>query len=322
MFVRMAMVISLLIMVCPAWAASGSFDDWLADFRAEALNQGISQEVVQNILYDVKLLPRVLELDRKQPEHKITFAQYKKKILAQSRIDRGRSKMRDHHTVLNEVAQQSGVSPSMVVALWGLETSYGANTGGFDVINALATLAYDGRRSAFFRGELIQAMKILQAGHISRAKMKGSWAGAMGQNQFMPSSFQKLAIDGDGDGHKNIWTNTQDVFASSANYLKKNGWRTGEKWGRKVSVPRGKDLPVGLDVQKNLTDWAALGVRMPDGQPIPIRPDLKASLIQPDGAGGASYLVYENFRVLMRWNRSTYFALSAGILSDLIEHKG
>lgn len=202
------------------------------------------------------------------------------------------------------------------MALWGLETSYGAYTGGFSVIQALATLAYDERRSTYFRGELIQALKIVDAGHIKAEEMQGSWAGAMGQCQFMPSSFSNHAMDGDGDGRIDIWNSIPDVLTSAANYLHEAGWETGYTWGRTVQVPEtlNQDL-LGLDTRMLLQEWADLGVKRARGAPLPTV-DIEASLIQPDGAGGDAWLVYHNFRVILKWNRSNAFAVAVGTLAD------
>lgn len=220
---------------------------------------------------------------------------------------------------LEQAAQKYGVPPHYIVALWGIETSYGNNTGGFKVVPALATLAYDGRRSEFFRGELMNALKILQEGHIAPSEMKGSWAGAMGQNQFMPSSFNAYAVDGNGDGRRDIWTTLPDVFASSANYLSKHGWDNEQRWGRQVSLPSGFSKSMAdLDVKKSLSEWSRLGVKLTTGGNIPTSPDLQASIVAPDGLDGPAFLVYDNYRVIMRWNKSTYFATSVGLLADAI----
>ena len=226
---------------------------------------------------------------------------------------------RKHRAELEKAAQKYGVPANYIVALWGIETSYGDNTGGFKVIPALATLAHDGRRSTFFRKELINALKILDAGHISSANMKGSWAGAMGQNQFMPSSFHAFAVDGNGDGKRDIWTSLPDVFASTANYLSKSGWKEDERWGRKVKLPQGfsKSL-TGKKIKKPLSEWASMGITLPSGAPIPQADGIRASVITPDGLNGPAYLAYDNYRVIMKWNNSTYFATSVGLLADLI----
>jgi membrane-bound lytic murein transglycosylase B len=206
------------------------------------------------------------------------------------------------------------------VALWGIETSYGAWSGSTPVIGALATLAYDGRRAEFFRRELMDALRILDEGHVEADAMLGSWAGAMGQSQFMPSSYVRNAVDYDGDGRRDIWGTLPDVFASIANYLAKAGWNDRYTWGREVGLPAalGEGLD-GLEVRRPLPAWNDLGVRRADGAALPLVA-LDASLLRTDDGQGPAYLVYGNFRVLMAWNRSTYFGLTVGQLSDLIAH--
>ncbi|MCK6417454.1 MAG: lytic murein transglycosylase [Alphaproteobacteria bacterium] len=311
----------LCILALPAWAGQG-FERWVQDFKREALTQGISPDTVTAALGEAQYLPRVIKLDRAQARPGISFGDYKRRVITQHRIDQGRAMRQKYSKSLHQAEARYNVPGSVIVALWGLETSYGKNTGGFDVISALATLAYDGRRSDFFRGELLTALRILDEGHIERAAMKGSWAGAMGQNQFMPSSFVKLAVDGNGDGRKDIWTSETDVFASTAHYLHQNGWNPHQRWGRKVKAPATLKGQSGLDVQKSLAEWQALGVRLPDGKDLPQEQTIKASLLQPDGPQGPSYLAYDNFRVIMHWNKSTYFALTVGLLSDLVAQDG
>lgn len=300
-----------------AAAPDAGFDSWLDGFRAEARGKGIADETMDAAFTGLTPNPRVVELDRKQPEGRITFARYFQNTVSDVRIRKGRSLHAENAEVLRRVAGTYGVPSKVVVALWGVETSFGANTGNFSIIRSLATLAYEGRRAEFFRGELLKALQIMEAEHYSPEKLIGSWAGAMGQCQFMPSSYLKWAVDFDGDGHRDIWATRADVFGSAANYLKQNGWVPGEGWGRPVKVPAGfaKSL-TGLEVKKSLADWQALGIRQRDGADLPSA-EMTASLINP-GEEGAYWLVYENFRVIMRWNRSTYFALSVLSLADQI----
>lgn len=299
--------------------ASGDVAQWVTEFKKDARQSGISEQVIDAAMAGFKPNPRIIELDRKQPEGTMTFAQYKKRVISDARIAQGRRLYREHRDILERVAGEYGVPAQYVVALWGIETSYGNNTGGFNVPHALATLAYDGRRSSFFRKELLNALKIIDAGHIDGKTMKGSWAGAMGQNQFMPSSFHAYAVDGNGDGKRDIWTSLPDVFASTANYLSKSGWKDDQKWGRRVVLPKSfsKDM-VGLDVKRDLATWKKLGVVLPNGTPIPVVEGMKASVVAPDGLSGPAYLAYGNYRVIMRWNKSTYFATSVGLLADQI----
>lgn len=301
---------------------SKDFHQWLKEARTEARARGISERTVAKALPDtLKPIARIIELDRKQPEKTKTFEQYLDAIVDKTRVEKGRTRYLNYKTLLNKVGEAYGVDPQVIVALWGVETNYGANTGGYDVVNALATLAYDGRREQFFREELFKALKILDEGHISHADMKGSWAGAMGQCQFMPSSFTRFAEDFNGDGRRDIWTTEADVFASAANYLSKSGWKKGEPWGRKVHLPAGLDRTlIGLETNRKLQFWHDKGVRLADGKtPVPFEGAYFGSIIQPDGPGTAAFLVYENYRVIMKWNKSNYFATSVGLLSDRIK---
>jgi membrane-bound lytic murein transglycosylase B len=303
-----------------AHAQSGSFDDWLAQFRQEALAEGINATALDRALDGVRPIPRVIELDRRQPEGRLTFREYNQRVLSPSRIERGRELMREHRGLLDRVAADYGVQPRFIVALWGIESSYGSFTGEFPVIGALATLAYDGRRAAFFRKELLQALRIVDQGDVVPEQMMGSWAGAMGQSQFMPSSYLAHAVDYDGDGRRDIWTSPPDVFASIANYLAKAGWNDRYTWGRQVQLSDHLDAQAaGLEIVKPLPEWHALGVKRSNGDDLPVVA-LDASLLRMDEGQGPAYLVYNNFRVLMAWNRSTNFALTVGELADLIDH--
>jgi membrane-bound lytic murein transglycosylase B len=270
----------------------------------------------------VKLIERVIELDRSQPEFTLTFAQYLERVVPVSRQNRAKARFDEHRDLLKEIGQTYGVQPRFVVALWGIETDFGRVQGGFKVIPALVTLAYDGRRSEFFRKELMDALHIIEEGHISAEEMNGSWAGAMGQSQFMPSSFRQYAQDYDKDGHKDIWTTQSDVFASAANYLKSVGWQDDMTWGREVKLPSSgvasPDKAMALHdnkTKKSLPEWAKLGVLSADGSALPTRP-LQARLVLPDGADGPAYLVYANYEAILRWNRSNYFAIAVGTLAD------
>lgn len=302
-----------------ARAADQDFSAWLKGVRAEARREGVSEKTIAAALPDTLApIPRVIELDRKQPESTTTFDDYLKRIVSTDRVEKGRTRMLNYRSLLARVSETYGVEPQFIVALWGVETNYGAITGGYGVVPALATLAHDGRRSAYFRGELINALKIVDQGHIRLADMKGSWAGAMGQTQFMPSSFFRFAEDFNGDGRRDIWGTQADVFASAANYLSKSGWKKGQPWGHRVTVPAGLDRGLlGVDNIQSIDYWHAKGIRLEDGKPVP-KGAYSASLIQPGGAGTSAYLVYDNFQVILKWNRSSYFATSVGQLADRI----
>ncbi|WP_292905649.1 lytic transglycosylase domain-containing protein [Niveispirillum sp.] len=307
-------------LVVPGAAAAPDFQQWLGDLKAEALREGLRPATVDLALTGIAPIPRILELDGKQPERTVTFDTYLSRTVTKARIKKARERMVTHKALLTQMSKKYGVPARFIVALWGMETDFGGNMGGFKVVDALATLAYDGRRSAFFRGELLKALRILDEGHIAPDRMLGSWAGAMGQCQFMPSSFFKFAQDGDGDGKRDIWTTHADVFASTANYLATVGWKTDQTWGRAVRLPKGADSAAwsGMDKQAQpLSAWARRGLRSADGKPLP-KANMEAWLVQPDGPKGKAFLVYGNYRTIMDWNRSTYFATAVGILADHI----
>jgi len=299
-----------------ARAAESDFTAFLAGVRRDAVGQGIRTPTVDVALRGAQFLPHVIELDRKQPERVLTFGEYLEKVVTPQRKEDARHELAANRALLDAIWRRYGVEPPIIVALWGLESDFGRIPGNYPVVSALATLAFDGRRSAYFRSELIAALRILDQGHIRVEDMTGSWAGAMGQCQFMPSSFLGYAVDYDGDGRRDIWNDRADVLASIANYIGRLGWRGGESWGREVQVPHGFDSRfTGLEVRRPTGEWGRLGVRSSDAGPLATREN-EASLVMPDGANGPALLVYENFRVIMRWNKSTYFAASVGYLAD------
>jgi membrane-bound lytic murein transglycosylase B len=311
-------VLVLAWLMRPALADAPPFDVWLDGLRQDAIEQGIGPATLDAALTGLTPIARVIELDRRQPEGRLSYQQYNQRVLSPTRIERGRQLYREHQDLLERVARDYGVQAPVIVALWGVESTYGTYHGEFPVIGALATLAYDGRRAPFFRRELLRALKIIDHGDVTPERMTGSWAGAMGQNQFMPSSYDAYAVDYDRDGRRDIWTSLPDVFASIANYLAKAGWNDRRTWGRKVRLPSTIDGELaGLERRKPLPQWQALGIRQDDGADLPAIP-VSASLLRTDDGQGPCYLVYNNFRVLMAWNRSTYFALTVGELADLI----
>ncbi len=302
--------------------ASEDFETWLAGFKEEALAKGYDAAFLDRNLAGISPIERVLELDQRQPEFSLTFWGYLNKVISDKRIERGRKLLKQHAGLLAEVQRKHGVQPRFLVAFWGLETNFGDYLGGFPVLGALATLAHDERRAEFFRAELFHALKIVKDGHIAAKDMKGSWAGAMGQPQFMPSTFVNNASDGDGDGKIDIWGDLDDVFHSAANYLKNVGWNGEETWGREVRLPKGFDLElIDLGIRKHIRDWQALGVRRANGADLPTA-DIEGSLVLPAGAAGPAFLVYGNYRSILNWNRSTFYALAVGYLSDRLQGRG
>ena len=299
-----------------AIAAQGDFSSFLYLVRREAAAQGIRSGTVDLALSRAQYLPHVVELDRHQPEQVLTFAQYLQKTVSPQRIDNGRRELDDNRALLGSVWRRYEVEPRFIVALWGMESDFGRITGNYMVVSSLATLAYDGRRGPYFRGELISALRILDQGNVGVGAMTGSWAGAMGQCQFMPSTFLRYAVDFDGDGRRDIWGDRADVLGSIANFLAHLGWRNGESWGRRVLLPAGFDTHwSGLGVRRPTGEWSRMGVRALDARPLGAH-EVEASLVMPDGAGGPALLVYDNFRTIMRWNKSTYFAAAVGYLAD------
>jgi membrane-bound lytic murein transglycosylase B len=305
-------------------AASQDFKSWLNNLKTDAENYGISKPVISKALPDtLSPIPRILELDRAQPEGSPDFDKYLKSVVSPQRIEKGREKILTHRRLLTEVENAYNVDRQVIVALWGVETMYGRNTGSYDVVNALATLAYDGRRGPYFREELFKALKILDEGHIRLTQMKGSWAGAMGQSQFMPSSFFKFAVDHNKDGRRDIWHTEADVFASTANYLALCGWKKGVPWGRKIRLPANIDRQLlGVNTVETLQSWHDKGIRLPNGAAVPFEGEYQASIVQPGGPGTQAYIVYDNYRVLMQWNKSTFFATAVGLLADSLNISG
>ena len=323
---RIFTVFIVMIITLPFGISSSLSDDtfqaWLDVLRTDALTAGISENTVNTALANAELREKVVKYDRNQPEFKLTYPIYLKKVVTAGRVAKGKRLWAEHKDLLEEIGLHYGVQPRFIVALWGIESGYGRHTGGFSVINALATMAYDGRRAKFFRKELIEALKIIDEGHIAALDMKGSWAGAMGQCQFMPSSFRAYAQDWDKDGKTDIWTNKADVFASIANYLKNAKWRDDLTWGRQVRLPEGFDGTELADqkIVKTMDEWRQLGILNVDGAPLPDR-NLKSRLVLPDGDEAMAFIVYSNFDSTLRWNRSNYFALAVGALSDAMAYQ-
>jgi membrane-bound lytic murein transglycosylase B len=307
--------------------ADASFTAWLETARKDALKRGITPATVTSALGNIAPIPRVIELDNRQPEFTNTFTRYLNNAVTDKRIAEGRALMQTHAALLAQLERQYGVPGRFLVAFWGLETNFGRVQGDYPVVNALATLAYDGRRGAMFRDEMFNAMTILDRGHISLAKMKGSWAGAMGQTQFMPSTFLKYAVDEDKNGHIDIWGSVPDALGSGAHYLQSLGWDGTRTWGREVELPDGFDVGLASldtdakEAMKPLSEWAALGVRRVGGGTLPAQ-DVQASLVLPSGSRGPAFLLYENYRTILKWNRSAFYAIAVGHLADRLTGAG
>lgn len=301
----------------PAHAQS-DFDGWLAAFRQDAAAQGISAATLDAALTGIKPVERVVALDRRQPEFLQTFSGYLEQRVTASRVERGRALLQTHAALLDAAEQKHGVPKSVLVAFWGLETNYGGTLGNHNIPVSLATLAYDGRRSAFFRSQLLDALRIIDAGHVSAANMKGSWAGAMGHMQFMPSTFRAYAVDGDGDARIDLWQSLPDAMLSAANYLQRAGWRAGEPAAIEVRAPKDFDWGrASIARRVPVAEWTALGVRAADGSSLPAAGG--AGIVLPQGWQGPAFMVFDNFDVVMRWNRSVNYALAVARLAHRLE---
>ena len=303
----------------PAGAVQGAaFGQCVAGLRSLAAEQGYPPETLDAAFADIRQSQRVLRLDRQQPEFFFTFWDYIERTVTNHRVERGRRLLERHHDILQNVYRDFGVRPEYLLAFWGLETNYGNVLGGFSVLNALATLACDERRGEFFTKEFFSALKIVEAENIPVKKLRGSWAGAMGHTQFLPSVFLEHALDFDADGRRDIYGSLPDVFASSANYLRAIGWQPGERWGREVIAPKNFDWSLANpQIKKPISEWNTLGIKTAFGDALPAV-DIEGSVIAPAGFRGPAFLVYGNFDVAMRWNRSTSYALAVGILADRI----
>ena len=299
----------------PASGQFANFSAWKADFADRARIAGISESTVQGFLATARFLPRVVELDRAQPEFTRTAWQYLDGAVSPQRIAQGRRKMQEYAAALGNASQRYGVPAAVVTAIWGMESNYGGNFGNISTINALATLAYDGRRAQWAGQELLAALRIIDNGDIDASRMLGSWAGAMGHTQFLPSVFLRYAIDADGDGHRDIWGSIADVTASTANYLSQSGWNLDEPWGVEVRLPPGFDYArAELSERAGSGQWAAEGVQAANGRPLPTLAG--ASIITPVGAHGPTFLVGTNFRAILRYNNSINYALAVALLAD------
>jgi membrane-bound lytic murein transglycosylase B len=312
------------VVLCLPWRAvadqpepAQDFASFIAGVKSEAEGKGFNSQTLA-VLDTLSPIDKVVELDRRQPEFTITFQAYLKSIMKPERVAKGRKLIRQNKELLDEIGKKYHVQPRFVVALWGIESGFGQSMGNYSILSSLATLAWEGRRAAFFRGELFNALTILDKGDVPAAQMRGSWAGAMGQCQFMPSTYLKYAQDWDGDGRRDIWQNRGDVLASTANYLSQIGWHDDRGWGRPVRLPKNFDRHlIGLDTKKTMKQWSSLGILAADGKKLPARSwDMSVVMATPDD--GPAFLVTDNYRAIMTWNRSTLFALSVGHLADAL----
>lgn len=299
----------------PAEVQQQRLEAWLAAFRAQARQAGIDEATLQDAFSEVRYLPRIIELDRAQPEFTRSVWHYLDTAVSVQRVERGLERLAQARAELDAAAARYGVPAEVIAAIWGIESNFGSDVGSTPVIDALATLALDGRREAWARDQLLGALKILQRGDIERPRLVGSWAGAMGQTQFIPSAFLAYAVDADGDGRRDLWTSMADVAASTAHFLSRSGWQPGQPWGVEVQLPSGFDPGRADDaLRQGTAQWAEEGLRTPDGTPLPELSD--AAVFLPAGARGPAFLVGPNFRTLLRYNNSTSYALAVGLLAQ------
>ncbi len=301
---------------------NAGFDAWIAAFRGRALGAGIAESTVQAALSGAGFLPKVIERDRNQAEVDRSLEDYLALAVDADRVRTGREMMRRHDAVLSAIEARFGVEKHVVAAIWGVESRYGARRGTIPVISALATLAYDGRRGAFFEKQLIAALRILQNGDVSPARMTGSWAGAMGHTQFIPTSYQAYAVDFGGDGRRDIWSDDPtDALASTAAYLKNAGWRRGQPWGVEVRVPAGFDAAqAGRGRNRSVAEWSAQGVTAAAGGALPDHGP--AAILLPAGKTGPAFLIFRNFGAIARYNNAEKYVIAVGHLSDRLAGGG
>lgn len=301
----------------PVFAArADSFHSFLNEVRAQARKSGIRPATLDSAFAGVTANQKVLERDRHQPEFTMTWARYRDLVITDKRITNGRQAVAENRALFQRVEQRYGVGAGVIAGIWGLESSFGTGTGDFRVVEALATLAWEGRRASFFRGELMAALRILDHGDVAPGGMTGSYAGAMGQPQFMPSSYLRYAVDFDGHGRRDIWTSKPDVLGSIANYLAESGWRPGQTWGQQVTLPAGMDAQ-GRETRRPLSEWAKAGVR-PIAGSWSVPTDTPAGLIAPDGAGGETFAAFDNFAAIRRYNPSDFYAIAVGLIGDQV----
>jgi membrane-bound lytic murein transglycosylase B len=316
--------LTVLLAVALPWAIGGAarampaeaFERCLVRLERTAAEQGVSPAVAERALAEVEFVDRVIELDRSQPEFTTTFRDYLDRRVTDARVEEGRELLDQHEDLLQRVYRDYGVPPRYLVAFWGMETNFGAYFGRMPILDSLATLACDERRSGYFTEQIVAALRIIEEGAIEPERMKGSWAGALGHMQFMPTVFTRYAVDYDGDGRRDPWNSLPDAFASAGHFLAEIGWESGWRWGREVLLPEGFPYELaGYDERRSLAEWKELGVRTAYDRALPDA-DLEAALLVPAGHEGPKFLVYPNFDVVMRWNQSEFYALAVGQLAD------
>lgn len=306
------------VQATPVATNPAGFTRWTADFRTRALRRGISDRTFQTAFARAEYLPRVIERDRNQSEFSKQLWEYLDSAVSANRVSNGQRAYRQYRQTLDAIERAYGVEGHVVAAVWGLETAYGAIRGDTNIISAMATLAYEGRRKTFFEAQLIAALQILEAGDVTMANMRGSWAGAMGHTQFMPDSYLRFAVDATGDGKRDIWGDSPvDALASTANYLRARGWTKGQPWGMEVRLPSGFDYSqAGERVKKRARDWNAMGVRTMAGGQVPEHGP--SSILVPAGSRGAAFVIYNNFHVIETYNPADAYVIGVGHLSDRI----
>lgn len=309
-------------MAAIATADLSAFPQWLVGMAKEAHDQGISDATIRSVLLTAQPIPKVLELDQRQPEFTQTFWTYSANALGGDRVSQGRTQLRNRAALLNRIKRDYGIPPEILLSFWGLETDYGKVLGDFPSVNALATLAFDGRRPALFKSELIATLKLIDSHRVKPAGLRGSWAGAFGNLQFMPSVALKYGLTNRGRGPIDLRGNPSDALLSAGNFLHGLHWRAGERWGRQVHLPTGMDVSSnGLSSALPMSEWKQRGVTHEDGSPLDATDERAAqatgaALLLPAGINGPAFLVYDNFRVIMNWNHSVLYGLAVGLLSD------
>jgi lytic murein transglycosylase len=307
------------VLAAPVCQTTGSFERWLDGFRQEAAAQGVSRGTIASALNGMTFDPGIIARDRRQSFFAQSFLDFSRKLATQNRVQSGRQQMTKHRAIFDRVEQQYGVPPSVIAAFWALESDFGVGMGNLPVLRSLASLAYDCRRSELFRGELLDALRIIDRGDLTPGEMIGSWAGELGQTQFLPSHYYKHAVDYDGDGRRNLMKSAPDIIASSAAFLVSLGWQRGQPWLQEVRVPANVAWDqADLAVQHPRSYWAKAGVRQPDGRPID-DDSLPASLLLLMGRNGPAFLAYPNFQAYLKWNQSLNYATTAAYLATRID---